>query len=328
MSILLAVDIGGTKTLFQLSDSQDQVIVEQRFVSQDFASFEWVLTTFLNQDNVQGYTIDSACFAVAGPVSGRDATVTNLPWQFNADTLAAQFNIKQITLCNDFAAVAYGIAALTDDDVISLQTGDVDDCAPRAVIGAGTGLGQAVLIPTQNDWQVFATEGGHTDFAPTDDQQIALLQHLMTQYEQVSYERLVSGVGLVDIYEFLAMDSQYSDSDLVRLAMDKGDPAAAISHFALTKEDPLAQAAMNLFIKIYGAQAGNLALTVLPRAGLYIAGSIAVKNRDLFRQGPFMSAFRAKGKMASLMKTIPVKLILQENIGLMGARLLAGKIGE
>lgn len=326
MRHLLAVDIGGTKTLFQLSSEQGDVILEQSYVSQDFSSFDLALAEFLNQQQIKDYRIDSACFAVAGPVSGRDANVTNLPWQLNADDLADEFNIDHLYLCNDFAAVAHGISCLADDEVITLQQGEVDDNSPRAVIGAGTGLGQALLFPETDGWRVVATEGGHVDFAPTDRIQILLLEHLIERFGHVSYERIVSGAGLVTIYEFLRAYEQHDENPDLRQAMVAGDPAAAISQFALENNDSLALESLDLFIKIYGAQAGNLALTVLPMAGLYLAGGIAAKNYQRFIQGPFIDAFTAKGKMESLIKKIPVRLILQPKVGLMGARLLAHQI--
>ena len=326
MRHLLAVDIGGTKTLFQLSSEQGNVILEQSYVSQDFSSFDLVLCEFLNQQQIKDYRIDSACFAVAGPVFGRDANVTNLPWQLNADNLAGKFDIGHVHLCNDFAAVAYGISSLADDEVITLQQGEVDENAPRAVIGAGTGLGQALLFPEADGWRVVATEGGHADFAPTDPMQILLLEHLIERFGHVSYERIVSGPGLVTIYEFLRAYEQHDENPDLRQAMIDGDPAAVISQFALENNDALALESLDLFIEIYGAQAGNLALTVLPMAGLYIAGGIAAKNYQRFLKGPFIDAFTAKGKMESLVKKIPVRLILQPKVGLMGARLLAQKI--
>lgn len=326
MDYLLAVDIGGTKTFFQLSSEQDDVILEQSYVSQNFSSFDLVLAEFLNQQQIKGFTIDSACFAVAGPVCGRNANVTNLPWELNADDLADKFNIGHVQLCNDFAAVAHGIDCLADDEVITLQQGEIDEHAPRAVIGAGTGLGQALLFPETNGWRIAATEGGHIDFAPTDRIQILLLEHLIERFGHVSYERIVSGVGLVTIYEFLRAYEQYDENLDLRQAMVEGDPAAAISQFALEKNDTHARESLDLFIKIYGSQAGNLALTVLPMAGLYIAGGIAAKNYQRFITGPFIDAFIAKGKMTSLVKKIPVRLILQPKVGLMGARLLAQKI--
>lgn len=325
MKYTLAADIGGTKTLLQLSMENDDVILEQEYVSQQFAHFDLVLAEFLDQDEVKHCTIGQACLAVAGPVSGRNANVTNLPWQLNADDLANSFNIERVHLCNDFEAVAHGIACLTDDEIVTLQQGEADDSMPRAVIGAGTGLGQALLFPVANDWQVVSTEGGHTDFAPTDIKQTLLLEHLIERFGHVSYERVVSGVGLVAIYDFLRAYQQYDENPQLRQAMMTDDPAAAISKFANVQRDSLALETLDLFIQIYGAQAGNLALTVSPRGGLYLAGGIAAKNIERFKQRGFINAFVAKGRMQSLMEKIPVRLILQPKVGLLGARLLARK---
>ncbi len=326
MKYVLAADIGGTKTLFQLTMENDDVLFEQEYVSQQFESFDLVLTEFLGQAQLKHYEIDRACFAVAGPVFGRDANVTNLPWQLNADELAKNFNIKHVHLCNDFEAVAHGIACLAEDELVTLQQGEVDETMPRAVIGAGTGLGQALLFPVANGWQVVSTEGGHTDFAPTDKMQVLLLEHLIERFGHVSYERVVSGVGLVTIYKFLRAYGMENENPQLREAMMTGDPAAAISRFANDQQDTLAVESLDLFIQIYGAQAGNLALTVTPRGGLYLAGGIAAKNIERFKQGQFMDAFVAKGRMKPLMEKIPVHLIIQAKVGLLGARLLARKI--
>lgn len=324
MKHFLAADLGGTKILFQLSTEHNEVVLEKELVSEKFTSFDMALADFLAEDEINGLVIDSACFAVAGLVSGRNASITNLPWQINADQLAKQFAINHVHLCNDFEAVAQGIACLAEDEIITLQAGEPNEHSPRAVIGAGTGLGQALMLPEKdNSWRVLATEGGHADFAPTDSLQIALLEHVIDRFGHVSYERIVSGVGLVTIYEFLLVHQQQDENATLRQAMITGDAAAAISQFALEKQDDIAERALDLFIKIYGAQAGNLALTVLPLAGLYIAGGIAAKNVQRFIDGPFLAAFLAKGKMAKLMHKIPVRLILQPKVGLLGAGLLA-----
>lgn len=325
MTTTLAVDIGGTKTLVQLTMENGQVLSEQEYVSQQFSRFDLILAEFLGQDKIKHCTIDQACFAVAGPVSGGDANVTNLPWQLNADELATTFNIKYIHLCNDFEAVAEGISCLAEDEIVTLQQGESDETMPRAVIGAGTGLGQALLFSSANGWQVVSTEGGHTDFAPTDNTQILLLEYLIARLDHVSYERVLSGAGLVTIYNFLRTHKQYDEDPHLHQAMIVQDPAAAISKFANEQRDPLALETLDLFIKIYGAQAGNLALTVMPRGGLYLAGGIAAKNIERFKQGGFVNAFVAKGRMQSLMEKIPVRLIIQPKVGLFGARLLAGK---
>ncbi len=323
MKHFLAADLGGTKILFQLTTEQGNVVLEKEVISEKFNDFEGALAAFLAEDKITKLSITSACFAVAGPVSGSDASITNLPWQINADQLARQFAIKHVHLCNDFEAVAHGISSLADDEIITLQQGEPNEQSPRAVIGAGTGLGQAIMFPENKSWRVLATEGGHTDFAPTDDLQIALLEHVAEYFVHVSYERIVSGSGLVTIYEFLLIYQDLVDNTQLRQAMNSGDAAAVISQFALNKQDEIAEQALDLFIKIYGAQAGNLALNVLPMAGLYIAGGIATKNVQRFIDGPFLAAFLAKGKVSKLMHKIPVRLILQAKVGLLGADLLA-----
>lgn len=319
MPTLLAADIGGTKTLLQVSNDKGEVLAEQRFASKDFAGFTELLAGFLTSLPQDYLPITSACLAVAGPIAGRTASVTNLPWRIDADALCELLPLKQVTLINDFAAVGEGIACLTEDDLLILQAGRPEPDAPRAVIGAGTGLGQAYMTPQQDGWRVWATEGGHTDFAPTDALQQQLLDYLLQQYVHVSYERLVSGMGLENIYQFLA-----GLHDLPVNVDSPDDRAAQISELARLG-DPLAQQTMRLFIEIYGAQAGNLALTVMPRAGLYLAGGIAVKNQSMFEDGSFMQAFLAKGRMQPVLENIPVYLICSADTGLRGAALLAQK---
>lgn len=321
MPTLLAADIGGTKTLLQLRNADGEVLVGQRFASNDFASFDTLLASFLNGLPADYLPVASACLAVAGPVSGRTASVTNLPWQIDADALCRSLPFQQVQLVNDFAAVGEGIACLTEADLLVLQAGQPDLSMPRAVIGAGTGLGQAYMTPQSDGWQVWATEGGHTDFAPTDALQQQLLDFLLQQYVHVSYERLVSGMGLVNIYQFL---SDLQQTDAWQALATVADKAAQISELARQGE-PVAQQTMQLFIAIYGAQAGNLALTVMPRGGLYLSGGIASKNLPMFEDGRFMQAFLAKGRMQPLLAAIPVYLIRNSDTGLRGAALLAQK---
>ncbi len=319
MPTLLAADIGGTKTLLQISRIDGEVLINQRFVSSDFASFDDLLAVFFNSLPADYLPIESACLAVAGPIIGRTAKVTNLPWQIDADGLCRTLPLQQVMLINDFAAVGEGIACLHSEDLTVLQVGKPDLSAPRAVIGAGTGLGQAFMTPISTGWQVWATEGGHTDFAPTDALQQQLLDYLLQQYVHVSYERLVSGMGLVNIYQFLC-DLKQTVSKLDA----SGELPAQISAMA-QQQDPLAQQTMQLFVDIYGAQAGNLALTVMPRGGIYLAGGIASKNQPLFTDGRFMRAFLAKGRMQTLLEDIPVYLIRSIETGLFGAALMARK---
>jgi glucokinase len=321
MSLVLAADIGGTKSLLQLSTAAGEVVSSRRYESREFDGLDAILEDFLAPH--QAGHIAQACLAVAGPVMGITARVTNLPWQLDAADIEQRFAIDKVLLCNDFEAAAQGIEGLQEDDVFTLQAGD-PQLAPRAIIGAGTGLGQAYLVPQASVWQVVATEGGHTDFAPTDLIQVRLFEQLHERFGHVSYERLLSGEGLKTIYHFLRDYLQLDENAECRLAMVQGDAAAAISEFARAG-DELALEAMQLFFAIYGAQAGNLALTTMPRGGLYIAGGIAAKNQAILENSAFMSAFLAKGRMQPLLENVPVKLILQHEVALIGARLLAAK---
>lgn len=319
MQTVLAADIGGTKTLFQLKTAEGQVLLETRYENSGFAHFEELFEHFLATLSNEFLPIDSACFAVAGPVGGQQAQVTNLPWLLDVQQLTQHYPLTQLMLVNDFAAVGHGIAILQADDVIVLQAGQADLTAPRAVIGAGTGLGQAFMTPDAGGWRVWATEGGHTDFAPTTPLQQLILQKMLSQLPHVSYERLVSGMGLLWLYDFFCQQAGQANAI-------QEDPAAAawISDQA-HQQDPLALETLHLFIDLYGAQAGNFALSVLPKGGLYLAGGIAMKNRRFFEDGRFMQAFLAKGRMQTLLSDIPVYLIKDPNIGLHGAAWIATK---
>lgn len=317
MKTVLAADIGGTKTLLQLSHVDGEVLLQQRFDNRVYADFESLLTTFLSAVPEDYLPISSACFAVAAPLADRRVQLTNFDWIIDIDKLLAEFPITEMSLVNDFAAVGHGIDTLAEDDLHVLQRGAPQTKALRAVIGAGTGLGQAILSPIHKGWRVWPTEGGHADFAPMNPTQQPLLDKLFQQFEHVSYERLLSGTGIVMLYQFVAQQQG--------ARIDSVLTAERISGRALQQADPVAITTMQLFMRIYGAQAGNLALTTLPRAGIYIAGGIAAKNLALFDHGHFMSAFLAKGRMRGVLEKIPVYVIKNLDVGLLGARLLAQK---
>lgn len=315
MSTVLAVDVGGTKTLLRLLTDKGVVISGKRLENDRYPHFEGLLATFLA--NESGHNIAAACIAVAGPVAGRQARLTNLAWHIDADRLAQELGLpwQAVRLCNDFEALATAIPALSADQSVCLQPGMPDSSAPIAIIGAGTGLGQAYAIPDRHgNLRVVATEGGHTDFAPTDGEQQQLLSFLQSDFAHVSYERLLSGAGIVRIYQFLAAVAEQP----VELTMP-----AEISDAALSGQNPLARRALEMFVKIYGAQAGNLALTTMPRGGMFIAGGIAPQILPILRDGPFLPAFLAKGRMQPLMKAFPVSVITDTAAGLTGASILA-----
>jgi glucokinase len=322
--IILAGDIGGTKTLLRLAEAGGEVIADLRFDSRAYAGLNQIIAEFLRDQSVPG--IAGACFGVAGPVEGGRANITNLPWQIDAAALAAEFRISQVRLINDFQAVAYGIEALDDGDLATLQAGIPVEGGVRAVIGAGTGLGEGFMTWQGGYYEAFPSEGSHADFAPTDALQVGLLNYLNKRHGHVSYERLLSGPGLVNIFEFLRDSAGRPASPELQAAMEIYDTAAAISHCALAGKDNLAAAALELFVRIYGAETGNLALKVLARGGVFVAGGIAPQIIDKLREGQFVRAFADKGRFAGLLATIPVHVVLNPEVGLLGAARVAERI--
>ena len=317
--IILAGDIGGTKTLLRLAEIGNKVLAERRFDSHAYASLNEIVAEFLREG--AAHPIACACLGVAGPVEGGSAKITNLPWQIEAAAISAQFDIPQVALINDFQAVAYGIEALESHDLATLQAGEPLHQGVRAVIGAGTGLGEGFMVWQESHYEALPSEGSHADFAPADELQIELLRYLSRKYGHVSCERLVSGPGLVDIFEFLCNREALDVSSALRVAMETGDPSAAISRFALEDRgrDRLAVQALDLFVRIYGAEAGNLALKVLARGGVSVAGGIAPNIMEKLKDGSFLRAFADKGRFAGLLGAIPVHVVLNPKVGLMGA---------
>lgn len=327
---VLAGDIGGTKTWLALvrfgtGAQSGEIIFERRYASVAYADFTSLLESFLQDAGAP--VVRSACFAVAGPInkemSGQTVKVTNLPWILNSTALAARLAVAELVLINDFQAVGYGVEALTQADLCVLQRGEPQMHAPRLVVGPGTGLGVSILVWQYDHYEALAAEGGHVDFAPADALQMELLRYMWERYPHVSYERLVSGPGLVHIYEFLCARGAERGVDALR----GGDPAAAIGVLAL-QGDSLAARAVELFVEICGAYAGNLALVCLPYGGVYIAGGIAPKLLDKFTDGVFLRAFCNKGRMAKLLADMPVQLIRNPKAGLWGAALVAHRLSE
>jgi glucokinase len=323
---ILAGDIGGTKTLMQiasLTNDEYEVICEKSYVSNDHEKFSDVVGLFLDEYPTNSNKIDAACFGVAGPVTSQrnnqTATVTNLPWKLDTEQLKNLAHHSHVYLINDFQAVGYGIDTLDADDFVTLQPGARATQAPRMVLGAGTGLGVAQLIWQRNHYEVLATEGGHIDFAPTTAQQIELLNFLLERFDHVSYERLLSGPGLVNIYEYLRHAGFATEHETLRQLIKQSDPAAAIAEYAINENDDLASEAMDLFIAIYGAMAGNLALINLAFGGVYVAGGIAPKIINRLNGGGFVRAFNHKGRMSKLLSDVPVHVIMNPHVGLRGA---------
>jgi len=325
MNNFIAGDIGGTKTLLRISAAgEGEPLLQKSYPSADYAGLAEMLDDFLREAGAP--SIAAACFALAGPVSGRRVKLTNLPWEVDADALAARFAIPRISLINDFEAVGHGIAALLPGDLLALQTGAPQAQGVRVVVGAGTGLGVAWLTWMNESYAVHPSEGGHMDFAPADATQYALLQYLQQRYGHVSYERIVSGPGLVAIFEFLRDSGLDSPSAQLAAAMGEGDAAEVLTRFAQQGDEPIAQKTLDLFVRIYGAFVGNLALLALPRGGIYVAGGIAAKIAATMQRSDFMRAFRDKGRYAGLLETLPLHIVTNPQIGLLGASLMARRM--
>ncbi|MFL6652660.1 MAG: glucokinase [Sulfurifustaceae bacterium] len=325
---VLAGDIGGTKVLLQLAEldrSSYRVIAERRFESASHTGLLPLVREFLRSVGLMAPPA-AACFGVAGPITGAPtrqmARVTNLPWIVESEPIAQELGIARVRLINDFQAVGYGIETLSAEQLVVLQAATREPAAPCAVIGAGTGLGQALLVWQDDHYESVATEGGHADFAPTDQIQVELLRYLSERYGRVSYERVLSGPGLVNLYSFFSSRGQPARSDL--LAAE--DAPAAITAAGLAASDQAAAAALRLFVKIYGAHAGNVALGYLARGGVFIAGGIAPKILTALQDGTFIRAFADKGRMGALLGAMPVGVITNERVGLLGAALAASRL--
>lgn len=327
---VLAGDIGGTKVLLQLAELEGgiyRLIAEQRYASGAYDGLLPIVREFLHFAGMVPPSVPhAACFGIAGPIvqtpEGQAARVTNLPWVVESARLARELNIPRVRLINDFQAVGYGIEALTPQDFVILQNGDPQPGEPRAVLGAGTGLGQGLLVWQGGHYECVATEGGHVDFAATEELQMELLRYLKERYGRVSYERILSGPGLINLYSFFVVRGERSGADLLQTP----DPAAAISEAASRGDDAAARAALQLFAKIYGAQAGNVALSYLAGGGIYIAGGIAPKILPALQDGSFIRAFVDKGRMSPLLASFPVYVVTNTRVGLLGAALVASRL--
>jgi glucokinase len=259
---------------------------------------------------------------------GDDCITPNLPWTINARKLAVEIGIPRTTIINDFVAVGYGIELLGPSDLATLQEGSPTPQAPIALIGAGTGLGQGFLLWEEDHYRVLASEGEHGDFAPSGELQSGLLEFLRRQFGRVSWERLVSGPGIANIYQYLLASAVAPEQTAVHDEMEKEDPTAVIIRHGLAKTDCLSHRALDLFCEIFGAQAGNLALTFVSTGGVYLAGGIAPRIVERLKQGQFLTAFRNKGRMSELVSRIPVHVVMNPNVALLGAAAVAGRVEQ
>jgi glucokinase len=338
MELRLTGDIGGTKTLLSLvtaeSECKSEILYSDRFPSQNYGGLTEIVNLFLMaaaQKLGDSINIHSACFGIAGPVVRNASFLTNLKWELNGEKLQTELGIPKVALINDFAAVGYGILDLDAKDLHTIQTGEREVNAPIAVLGAGTGLGMGYLTWSRDRYEFHASEGGHQDFAPRTPIETALLAYLRNRHDRVSLERVISGKGIVSIYQFLRdyRNSENSTPLSKQLeAWESGetsiDMGAAIYDASIQQNDPMATEAIQLFLDAYASEIGNLALTILPYGGLYIAGGIAPKLLSLIascqdgQARRFLGLIKQKGRVSPILDHIPIHIVLNQNIGVIG----------
>jgi len=327
-SMILAGDIGGTHArlaLLDMTGAQPSVRVEQTFPSREYGSLDEIVGEFLKEHETP---VEHACFGVAGPVRDGLSKTSNLPWVVSAKQLGKLLGLAEVSLINDLEANALGLNTLQPEDFVVLNEGAPDVAGNAAIISAGTGLGEAGLHFEGKVRRPFASEGGHADFAPRNELEIALLRHLLTRFDHVSYERVLSGPGLVNIYYFLRDTVRGEEPLWLTDQLRCEDPAAVIAQAALVGRAELCAKALDIFVSIYGAEAGNLALKAEATAGVFVGGGIAPKIIKKLKEPAFMEAFVAKGRMKRFLEAIPVRVIMNDSTALVGAALCAAKEGE
>lgn len=326
--MILAGDIGGTNArlaYFQAQNGSLRLVSERVFPSREHKELGEIVTKFLDDSSTRP---NVACFGVAGPVRNGRVETSNLPWVIEQSRLAKQIHLPSTLLIDDFEASAWGVGALSAGDFVALNPASGPAVGNQAVIAPGTGLGEAGLFWDGKHHQVFACEGGHTDFAPQGDLQIELLRFLKARFGHVSYERILSGPGLVNVYEFLCESGCGEESPEFSAQLQKGDAAATISRAALNGSSTLAEKALDVWVAVYGAEASNLALKVMTTGGLFLAGGISPKILSKLTGPIFMQAFLDKGRMRPLVESIPVQVVTNEKAGLLGAARCAAVRGQ
>ncbi|HEY7096484.1 MAG TPA: glucokinase [Terriglobales bacterium] len=317
--MILAGDIGGTHSrlaFFDVSNGDFRLVSASVFASREYSSLDEIVLQYVSSS---GMHPDTACFGIAGPVRNGRVEASNLPWVIESQRLADEIKIPSAILINDLEANAWGISTLGPDDVVCLNKVRGNPEGNQAVIAAGTGLGEAGMYWDGSQHHIFPSEGGHCDFAPRNDLETDLLRYLRTRFGHVSYERIVSGPGLVNVFHFLRDSGRGVEPSWLTEQMAHSDPAAAISTAAMAGKCLLCEQALDLFISIYAAEAGNLALKTMAIGGIYIGGGIAPKMVSKLAGPLFMQSFVAKGRLQHLLEAIPVRVIMNDMAALQGA---------
>jgi len=316
--MLLAGDVGGTKALVGLfldGPGRPKLVDARAFATRDYAGLEEVIAAFLAAQPSPVPPLKAASFGVAGPIVNQVARLTNVPWVVDASAVASRFRIPNVTLLNDLQAMAYSVAVLEPGELAVVQSGRAVQTGNAALIAAGTGLGEALLHRVGGRFIPSPTEGGHADFAPRNANEMALLQHLTARFGRADYERVISGPGLSNIHAFTHPDG------CAACGADAGRAAAPsdVSAAALERRCPDCVRALEIFVSVYGAEAGNLALRSVATAGVFVGGGIAPKILPALQDGRFIEAFRSKAPMEAFLSCVPVSVILNDRAGLLGA---------
>jgi glucokinase len=317
--MILAGDVGGTKVhlaLFDFTDGNLKHSRDKQFPAKEYSGLEAIVKEFVVSEKVT-----AACFGVPGPVRDGRLRLTNLPWTLDSRELAAGLGISHVFLINDLEANGYGIAELTGEQIYTLAEGDASQIGNRALVAAGTGLGEGFLIWNGRMHVPYPSEGGHADFAPRNEDEIDLLRFLKQKYNgRISFERVVSGMGLTGIYEFLRDVRGVEEPVwLAQKIAEVEDPNSVITEMGLAARSEICEKALDMFVSAYGAEAGNLALKVLSVGGLYVGGGIAPRILEKLKDGTFIKSFTDKGRLSQLLINMPVRVILDSRAALLGA---------
>jgi glucokinase len=318
--VILAGDIGGTKTIVALFEDAGgglRVLREETFPSRSHEGLGQILEAFRAREPLP--PLRGACFGVAGPVFDGRCEATNLPWVIDAKALRGTLGLERVAVINDLVATAYGILDLKPDEVVVLNEGRPHPEGNKALIAAGTGLGEAILFWDGTRYRPVASEGGHADFAPRNVLEIELLRYLLKKHHRVSYERVLSGPGILNIYSFLKEAGHGEEAVWLRERFHGQDPSVVITDAAMRGESDLCVKTLGLFVSLYGAEAGNLALKALATGGVYVGGGIAPKILDRLMDGTFMTAFTDKGRLSPLVTDMTVRVVLNPQTALRGA---------
>lgn len=321
--LVLAADIGGTKSNIGLYTGSPMVpipVIESTYQNRNFASLTDAIRQFHRET---GRLPSQACLAVAGAIVNGESTLPNLGWHITETVLREELGFASVRLINDLEATAHGLPILTKEQIIRINDGELEAEGNRALIAAGTGLGMAIMLPDKEGWRVVSSEGGHVDFAPRTEREEALRRFLAKRFDHVSVERVVSGQGIVNIYDFLKQSGFDEPEWLSSRHATASDIAASIAQAGMSKEADICVETLELFLSAYGAVTGNLALTILATGGVYVGGGIAPKLIEAFPYSGFMATFRDKGRFARLLGKIPVSIIMEPRCALYGAAVCA-----